>query len=556
MEEKSATKYPTDENEVHTSELDSRDIDEGTNQDTTTQSSKKEITTHYIFLVHGWMGDAKEMLYFEQSLHEKINHLKKGGISSPFARIRIHSSTCNEGKTSDGVINGGRRLAQEIKEYIEKDISQWYNETEPHTSGNDSYSDDNGLVKYEIHVTISIIGNSLGGLYSRYSLSCIPSKIELDIPLPTGGSFYCVINVHSNIFMTTVAPHLGLANNCSFKTSQIFEHLSARMTGQSGVDLFLLDQKKKSKNRTSKKKNQDKSLQNDCDGKESIVFAMATDYDRFLKPLMKFQKRVAYINSFNTDFQVHTTTAGFFSKRSTYPHVFSVANNNVDDKHHPFVIAQSTTEQNEFILQSKTPSFKQMDGLSYKRKEEIKIQDLIMSNKLDALGWTKVFVDSRDMNPIKTLRKAWYSNTSRNLWDEFVSEMRKSQSTSRCTASLTNYDKASTNKSARVLMIGQFNTEDEDEDTLKEDSISIFMKQGNEKERNEDATFTATSKDLFHYMTFNERFQVPVGHSLLIANSKSPFYEKLNRNGRPIVDYIVENLVKDVVQFNSIEDKT
>lgn len=48
---------------------------------------------------------------------------------------------------------------------------------------------------------------------------------------------------------------------------------------------------------------------------------MATS-PKFLEPLGKFRKRIAYANAYGTDFPVPTQTAAFLSKKSSYPHHF------------------------------------------------------------------------------------------------------------------------------------------------------------------------------------------------------------------------------------------
>eukprot|EP00985_Skeletonema_marinoi_P027122 scaffold21752_cov66-Skeletonema_marinoi.AAC.1 len=70
--------------------------------------------------------------------------------------IVVHSAKCNVGKTHDGIKNGGTRLANEIINFIQSDT---LNRREEGDSDNDD----------DINVTFSLVGNSLGGLYSRYA---------------------------------------------------------------------------------------------------------------------------------------------------------------------------------------------------------------------------------------------------------------------------------------------------------------------------------------------------------------------------------------------------
>ncbi len=644
------------------------------------------------------MGNAQEMGYFGQALSEQVHHQHRkrrqqeritvqdgrhhgnnvrdctsertcdNGDMSVYNRIQVHAARCNQGKTSDGLRKGGKRLAKEIQDYVREDITQLCKQRKLGCANHE----------LELHATISLVGYSLGGLYARYAISCLPPNIHFDLTDPSykpakkettasttasttatttkdssSSSSCCVgsvkVHLHPNIFMTIVTPHLGLAGNCSFKTSQAFEQLSSRITGQAGLDLFLMDHKvgRRCRQRRHKRRrqynmsrfrklssgsssgssssqtekyNHDKNTHHGNrdvtgnDENESVLYAMATDYERFLKPLMKFQKRIAYINSFHSDFQVHMTTAGFFSHKSTYPHTFrtnatSSATMTSERKdcstgtirgmstsytttcnNHPFILATSTTEQNIHMVQSKTPSYRQQNNKPHKRKIEIEIQNLIMSNKLDALGWTKIFIDSRTMSPIKTLPKIWYSKTSQHVWEDFVMErisansssMKTRRMTSQVSCSEEGQPKDSTRPvlSSTHLMSGQFRSvddisddgedydDDDDNDDDDDDDVKVEDKRKDSKVEDETIlitdentaisppnlgtnnnlpSFTATSKEVYHYMALNERIQLPVGHSLLIANTKTPCCEKFNRNGRPIVDFIVSRLVEDVL---------
>lgn len=497
------------------------------------------VLTHYIFLIHGWIGHPREWQYFEQAIEEKINHdkhlamknrekvLHKNACCENRDRIQVHNTISNVDKTADGVAKGGERLASEVQEYIIADISK------SHANGDIKLVDSGAY-----HVTISFCGNSLGGLYARYSLSCTPTYLEYNFTDESGKSSCCCINIHHNVFMALATPHLGLASNFPFKTSRTFEKIAALSMGQTGQDLFFFDdgnggvKKKKKKKKQSQRK--EESPQGD-EEEECLLYTMSTDYDSYLHPLAKFRKRVAYVNSFKTDICAHTTTAGFFSSTSTYPHSTSTRLEN----DHPFVVATSSTEGDDFFLRSKTPSYKSINR-KHSVKKQIKVQGLIMSNKLDSLGWTKVFIDSRKMNPIKTYPKVWKSFKSRSTWSDFMET--QSQSTQESWKS--NYTHTGTEKMAPVIVMnGRFPRSEKSGG----ESISSFS-------RSEDDTSSIDnkrieSKDLFKYMTKNERIQVPVGHSMLIANSKDSCCEKLNFNGRPIVDYIVKNLVDDVNTF-------
>lgn len=53
---------------------------------------------------HGLAGTADDLSYLRRSLE------RAGG-----ADVLVHSARCNQGKTKDGVVVGGTRLAKEVK---------------------------------------------------------------------------------------------------------------------------------------------------------------------------------------------------------------------------------------------------------------------------------------------------------------------------------------------------------------------------------------------------------------------------------------------------------
>lgn len=53
---------------------------------------------------HGLSGTADDLSYLKRSLE------RAGGKD-----IFVHSARCNQGKTKDGVAEGGKRLAQEVR---------------------------------------------------------------------------------------------------------------------------------------------------------------------------------------------------------------------------------------------------------------------------------------------------------------------------------------------------------------------------------------------------------------------------------------------------------
>jgi Putative serine esterase (DUF676) len=119
---------------------------------------------HLIVTVHGWLGSPDELGYLQETLQRQDQERKIKEIARQKNQQQqqqqqqqqtttiVHAAQCNHGRTSDGIVAGGTRLSNEINSLIEKLVLSSHG------------SEDN------VHVTVSLVGNSLGGLYARYAL--------------------------------------------------------------------------------------------------------------------------------------------------------------------------------------------------------------------------------------------------------------------------------------------------------------------------------------------------------------------------------------------------
>lgn len=286
---------------------------------------EQEDVVHFCFLVHGHRGLSRDLSYLQavmQSLseREKRKRYQKDGMVHD---IVVHSAVCNEGKTTDGVACGGQRLVDEMLSVITEKMQGRTSTT----------------------VTISVVGNSLGGIYGRYAIARLARE-----------------NLHFNIFCTTATPHLGVSKHTYVPLPRSAEIGVAHAMGNTGKDLFRLN---------------------------NLMKDMATTPE-YILPLGAFRKRIAYANAFGTDFPVPAETAAFLSDQSTYPHHFIVENDVVVDEG-GLVIA---------ILHTPPASSDDVDigAIATEQHTDELVQ---MSTALDALGWKKVFVDIRKEIPIK-----------------------------------------------------------------------------------------------------------------------------------------------------------
>merc|ERR1712194_926688 len=100
----------------------------------------------------------------------------------------------------------------------------------------------------------------------------------------------------------------------------------------------------------------------------------------WIEPLLRFEKRIAYANTYSMDFMVPTSTAAFLSEQSKSEHFHLKTpsslrsldhDHNNNQTHNPFVaLVVETPKQHELLTKPH-------------------INDLDMAQRLDAMGWTK-----------------------------------------------------------------------------------------------------------------------------------------------------------------------
>ena len=187
-------------------------IEEETLKHVEMERKQVETVTHFCFLVHGYRGKPEDLSYLrsvmkseaqkrlllqgtmdldsseqENNEHDKESNRKEVTREVELtnhhrSRLAVHNVRANLGKTSDGVERGGERVVEEILEVIRKECEQIGRKGE-------------GI----LDVTLSIVGNSLGGLYSRFAVSQLFSLSK------SSDGFILLddcIRIHFNIFCT------------------------------------------------------------------------------------------------------------------------------------------------------------------------------------------------------------------------------------------------------------------------------------------------------------------------------------------------------------------
>ena len=293
----------------------------------------------------------------------------------------IHNCICNEGKTEDGVVNGGDRLVDEIRRTINTKMKQMLSKSQP-------LDEKESVMR---NITISIIGNSMGGLYGRYAIAKLlerhgvvavmaaereeEKKREKDWQnIPTYWILDGKYRLRLETFCTTASPHLGVSRCTWIRIPRMAEIGVAATMGKTGRDLFRLN---------------------------NLLYTMAT-HSTFLDPLASFRKRIAYANCFGTDFPVPVETAAFLSNTSTYPHMF-LENFQVE------------AECNLVVATLRTTTNEETDSTIGDPSNELHQ----MSVSLDSIGWKKVFVNlQNEMLSIKLPWPAWarWDRLLKSLW--------------------------------------------------------------------------------------------------------------------------------------------
>jgi len=285
---------------------------------------------HVMILMHGIAGNHKEMGYVKDSIERHFR--QHSSASSSSSSLHVHSAMCNEYQRSfDGIETCGTRLAKEIntvlRDYIvTNNINNTNNKLQSsntqnansHGSPSTSTSTSTSTSSSTSTIAVSILGNSLGGLYARYALK----YIDWNMMMPT-------VPILPNTFVTTATPHLGVKNFTYWKLPDFLEPVVIRMMGQSGKDLFRTPRSHphpkvaQPVTRTSSTNSSSSSSQILY---HDIIEEMSFD-SSFLLPLSKFKRRIAYANAYSTDICVATESAAFLSTTAADNN----NNNNNDD---------------------------------------------------------------------------------------------------------------------------------------------------------------------------------------------------------------------------------
>jgi Putative serine esterase (DUF676) len=489
-------------------------------------------TVHFCFLVHGHRGHSRDLSYV-QAVMRRCASLQETSSSQ---RCIVHSVRCNEKKTDDGVIAGGKRLMEEMLQVIRDTCPR----TEPEST----------MQK----VTISLWGNSLGGLYARYALSLLSEMCTVKSASPNYWIMDNTYEIYLNVFCTTATPHLGISGHTFVALPRRAEIGIASAMGETGRDLFRLN---------------------------TILYDMATQ-SSYVQPLSLFQKRICYANAYGTDFPVPASTAAFLSEHSTVPHYFA------DDDD----VTIDDTSLVQIATLYTTPALNTGDvdaTMATHTDATIASSDIElaqMSISLDSLGWKKVFVDMRKEVPHIVLPKSLIRRSSSNM----AANANVKTTDTKTNVTTTALSISSSTESER-------STSDEEDDVLMSDQSKIASKaksrpfiepihrlkkrfsksspdsgslilsskdvaaavsssallvtpataMSNEGESRSMSSIRSEEEDENNYATIHW----PLGHNMIVAFSRSRWSAHMNKAGRPIVDGLAKEMVNDIFAFDT-----
>ena len=204
--------------------------------------------THLYVLVHGLGGTPEDLSCLERGI------LKRAGSSA-----LVLKPGCNlAARSFDGVPNGARRVAEEIQA-----VARAY--------------------KASLR-TVSLVGNSLGGLYARH---CAAQLYDPETRTIAG--------LVPDTYLTTATPHLGVGpfGYLGYFPSPV-RALGARAMGATTRQLLLLDG--------------DDDVEADDAETGPLLLRMADPSSEYVAALGAFKRRCAYANATN-DFLVAYETA-------------------------------------------------------------------------------------------------------------------------------------------------------------------------------------------------------------------------------------------------------
>lgn len=217
-------------------------------------ANEKNEPDHLLLLVHGILASPSDWTYFDAELKKRLGR-----------NFLIYASSSNTyTKTFGGIDGAGKRLAEEVRQVVQKTGS---------------------LQK------ISFVAHSLGGLFARYAVSVLYTASGLCDGELGDASRTNSLTEHGFIaglepvnFITLASPHLGVRGRKQLPLlfgvpflEKLAPPIAPFLVGRTGSQLFLTDGKP---------------------NRPPLLLRMATDCDdgKFISALGAFKCRILYAN--------------------------------------------------------------------------------------------------------------------------------------------------------------------------------------------------------------------------------------------------------------------
>jgi hypothetical protein len=517
---------------------------------------------HVIILMHGWLGNPFEMDSIKESLQtaiEQISTTQKGESTStttttsatPNQLFVVHSAICNDGKTNDGIHAGGVRLAHEINSLLRFIVQ----DNLPSQNNNDN----------NFKITLSICGNSLGGLYARRALANIQWNVVHNInnnkkhinenvgndaqhqqhhqQSSSTTSFLSssvITPIIPLLFVTTATPHLGISQHTYIRLPRVFEYPIAQLLNQTGRDLF---------------------------GYTSVLEDL-TMQDRFIQPLQHFQQRMAYANVYGTDFSVPTPTAAFWARHSDSPHYVVVVeedtnhynnyenNNNNNDAKDMDDVTENIHDHNDNkdMITTSTPSYTSkrkppnmiVMTLTTPQRPQLQQPNNNKSNPLHDKGDDDDDDDNEidnndEVDPMQRRFQEWSQRLDRLGWTKVLVDMREHVPQVSVWSKLSSSSSSLSNSNDDVATSPS---------NRHQKSRSNHHNNNNSNNKSHNKTWW-TAQELLHEF---ERagdgdvvvMRIPLGHTIMVANAKDKLNKWLNMGGKPVMDWLAGSMIQTI----------
>lgn len=470
-----------------------------------------------VVLVHGYLGSYREQEYLGEALmnesrkalsgDESCRNSKNNSNSNNKHEFVVLNSRVNSGAielTTDGIAAGGKRLASEVTDWVEQQIAEVQKQSKSSSSSSPTPTT-------QTVMTLSFVGNSLGGLYSRYALAELETVFgdKHDNSNDNSNHDNKTPSVLPMIFCTTSSPHLGVSQETFIELPKWTEpYVSSVFRQKTMDDLFGVHESTvvadlcHANNANTNNKNNDNNNNNNCDDDDD------DNNTNFLRPLGRFRKRIAMANAYNTDFLVSVASGAFLSAKSNSVH------------HH---------QDSDVVAKSSIRLMRDLDHVA------LQVATLPPENDRDRDRDDGDERASRTKTKTKTRPSSSSSsdNGGDGDGDDGDGDGDEQHDTSDCVDALDE--------------LGWLK--------IFVDTRGILPKVLNFDVENLTAKHSYTSRELHeHFRQYGT--MLPVAHPLNMANSKTDWYRLLTKSGRPVVDALAELLVRDTIELSEEEATT